>query len=120
MLFDLEIFDGNNFTLFNFLCYIGNNKIDTAQKDLQIFSETCPYIKWLFHFETFDYDGFDDDWFSYAPTRAFLPKMSNNSQMSSRFRKYLEENHKSESYFKLSKIYFESFSDDKTRQNKTQ
>ena len=105
-----ESFDVDNFTLSNFLYFVGHNNIDTKQEGLQVFSDTNLYIKWLFHFEVFDYNGFNNLWFGYAPTLAFLPKMSNNPLISSLFSNYLKENHKSEFYSELLKIYFEYFS----------
>ena len=111
----VEIFDVDNFPLSNFLYFVGKNNIDTTQESLQVFSDKNLYIKWLFYFETFDYENFNNSWFDYVPTLAFLPKMSNNLDTSSLFRKYLKDNHKSEYYHRLLKIYFDYFSDNEIR-----
>lgn len=78
-------------------------------KNLMFFISTNKYIKWLFCFEEFDYSEFDNQWFEHRPTRAFLPKMSENLEVRKRFELYLKENYKSEFYDRLSKIYFEYF-----------
>ena len=110
-----ENFDVNDSSLSNFLYFVGKNNIDTRQESLRVFSDKNLYIKWLFHFETFDYQKFNNSWFDYVPTLAFLPKMSSNLDTSSLFRKYLKDNHKSEYYHRLLKIYFDYFSDNEIR-----
>ena len=110
-----ENFDVSDSSLSNFLYFVGKNNIDTRQESLRVFSDKNLYIKWLFHFETFDYQKFNNSWFDYVPTLAFLPKMSSNLDTSSLFRKYLKDNHKSEYYHRLLKIYFDYFSDNEIR-----
>lgn len=102
-------FDSNYYDISNFLGFLGLNHIDTNDEKFDVFISTNKYIKWLFYFEEFDYSEFDNQWFEYRPSRAFLPKMSKNSEVRKRFELYLKENFKSEFYDMLSKIYFKYF-----------
>jgi hypothetical protein len=104
--FDNESLD---FTLTNFLYFIGRNCIDTSGDLFRPFIENNEYIQWLFRFDGFDYSNFKNEWFGYRPTSTFLPQMAKNKEVKKHFKQYLKSIKDDDDFQHLSKIYIEYF-----------
>ncbi len=107
--FDIT-FDNKNYDLLNFLNFVGYSDLDTNDQKFNDFLRNR-YINWLFRFDEFDYDEFQNEWFEYIPTKTFLPKMKNNIKVKNLLAAYLKVNQQSENFKYLSQIYFNHFSE---------
>lgn len=102
-------FNTTDYSLSNFLYFIGENDFDTKRTELIQMGQKCQYINWLFDFDKFEYSNFNISWFEYKPTIAYLDKMKNNEIVKKKLEEYLKGNTSAELNKKLTHTYFNSF-----------
>lgn len=102
-------FDTTDYSLSNFLYFIGENELDTKRTELIQMGQKCQYINWLFDFDNFDYSNFNHSWFEYKPTIAYLSKMKYNEIVKKKLEEYLKSNTSVELNKNLTHIYFNNF-----------